>query len=836
MYIPLLLSSLLAQPMPASSEVADMHRWAQTRFGQDDAAPRPGLRLVSGHDALQVNHHRGQELSAAGRTYTRGLYVHAPGEVAVTLPGPGDTFSVLLGVDTNFQTSGGRGSVDLAVDVRGSTVFQSQVVREGGGPIPCTVDLAGATVFTLRVGDGGDGIACDQAALLDPRVTLADGSEVLLDELPRAGWLDDFYDAAPPFSFTYAGVSSRDFLASWLAERQERMLDADRLERTITWTDPDTELSVQCVSVTYLQFPLVEWTVWLENGGDQDTPLLEGLHALDITPTQLTPEAPPLLHHNKGTVVTTVAVPEGKHDFEPLETRLKLGEPLRFTPPQGRPCAGEWPYFNLAYPDGGLLFAVGWPGQWTASFEALDTRTTHIRAGQATTHFRLRPGERVRTPLIALQFSQGNDWMRAQNVWRRWMRAWNTPSFHGKPLEPFTAGFCGYYAPPGLELSARLEMQFIDLYAQKGFPLDGWWIDAGWYQCVGDFQNTGTASHEWNNTGTWKVDRTRFPEGLRPCFDLAKEKGFREAVLWMEPERVVKDMELHRDHPEWLLDASGGWATMYLLNFGDPEAAAWITRRVGDILEEAGATVYREDHNFAPLDYWLQNDGPDRKGITENLYIQGHLKFWDDLRDRIPGLLIDTCASGGHRLDLETLRRSVPLWRTDWPWEPLAQQCQTYGISQWIPYHGTGVVDGDDYTVRSDMAPFFLLSWDLRREDLDYARLRQLEAEWRATAKYRLGDFWPITDYSLSEGAWCAWQYDRPDMDEGLIQVFRRSDSIYRAADLRLHGLMDDAWYQVEDMDAGALGRFKGSALMAEGLPLTVGSPRTAVTLVYRRE
>jgi len=234
-----------------------------------------------------------------------------------------------------------------------------------------------------------------------------------------------------------------------------------------------------------------------------------------------------------------------------------------------------------------------------------------------------------------------------------------------------------------------------------------------------------------------------------------------------------------------------------------------------------------------PLGYWLQADTEDRKGITENHYVKGYLAFWDALLARIPGLLIDTCASGGHRDDLETLRRSVPLWRTDWPWEAIAQQGQTYGLSLWVPYHGTGVVDGDDYTIRSDMAPFFLESWDMRRKDLDYARLRELMKEWRETADCRLGDFWPLTDYSLGEGDWMAWQYDRPDLGLGLIQVFRRARSIFRVADLRLRNLDPEASYAIHDYDTGNETVHTGKALMRDGLPLEVDSPRTAITLRY---
>ena len=71
-----------------------------------------------------------------------------------------------------------------------------------------------------------------------------------------------------------------------------------------------------------------------------------------------------------------------------------------------------------------------------------------------------------------------------------------------------------------------------------------------------------------------------------------------------------------------------------------------------------------------PLSNWRENDAEDRQGITENHLVTGYLAYWDELRRRHPNMLIDTCASGGRRNDIETLRRAVPLLRSDWLLEP----------------------------------------------------------------------------------------------------------------------------------------------------------------------
>ena len=106
-----------------------------------------------------------------------------------------------------------------------------------------------------------------------------------------------------------------------------------------------------------------------------------------------------------------------------------------FVPDGGRPSNGEWPYYNLECPDEerGAIIAIGWPGQWKSQFVRDDGVQLRFIAGQELTHLTLHPGEEIRTPLIALQFYRG-DWLRGQNIWRRWMLDHNFPKDHGKPL------------------------------------------------------------------------------------------------------------------------------------------------------------------------------------------------------------------------------------------------------------------------------------------------------------------------------------------------------------------------------------------------------------------
>ena len=80
-----------------------------------------------------------------------------------------------------------------------------------------------------------------------------------------------------------------------------------------------------------------------------------------------------------------------------------------------------------------MILAVGWPGQWEAVFERSEDGSLHLRAGQQLTHLGLKPGEEIRTPSTTLLFWQGDDLVRAQNLWRSWYLAHVLPPYPSSP-------------------------------------------------------------------------------------------------------------------------------------------------------------------------------------------------------------------------------------------------------------------------------------------------------------------------------------------------------------------------------------------------------------------
>ena len=146
----------------------------------------------------------------------------------------------------------------------------------------------------------------------------------------------------------------------------------------------------------------------------------------------------------------------------------------------------------------------------------------------------------------------------------------------------------------------------------------------------------------------------------------------------------------------------------------------------------------------------------------------------------IPGMLYDNCASGGRRNDLESMRRGVPFTKSDYALEPVGVQCETYGISLWLPYYAaTWMWNEDAYTCRSNMAHVTgaLLKLDDKNQGKQFPK--RLD-EWRKTVANYWGDFWPLTPYSLENNVWIAWQFDCPEEGEGVVQAFRRAEQRLR--------------------------------------------------------
>jgi alpha-galactosidase len=339
----------------------------------------------------------------------------------------------------------------------------------------------------------------------------------------------------PPFSFNYGGTPSSTLLSSWPRQVTTRQLDINRTEHVVVWTDAQSGLEVRCVMVEYHDYPVSEWTVYLKNVGTQNSSILQGILGLDMSLSRTA--------RFEYTLLGIQGDVNNAESYRPFELTLGPGATKVFSPPSisGKSSDGPdgWPYHNLRMPGGGIIMAVGWPGQWASSFTRVGSRRLDVKAGQQLTNLYLMPGEEIRTPLMALLFWRGDDTIRSQNLWRRWYNA--------------------HVLPNGQEPVQQIQVSGNDparvlFFINNGIVPDICWRDAGaggstWYPSdMGPY----TGDLAWLNTGTWEIVPTKYPNGFKPFSDYVHSQGMK-FLLWFEPERVGSPATFLGSHPEWLL-------------------------------------------------------------------------------------------------------------------------------------------------------------------------------------------------------------------------------------------------------------------------------------------
>lgn len=821
------IATVLAAPLatapvravtPVAEELASSLRWAAATFGPGAPADQPSLKLLYQDVAdgvMRGKSWRGTPFQLGQKTYAHGLAFNATKHFLVQLGQPAERFTADVGLENNDDTQRGaklgNGSVTFHVLVGDRETAATAVMRLEDGPRALDVSLGGATEFEIRVKDGGDGRGWDQALWAGAVVTMRDGSTLRLQDLPLAGQAKANPHA---ISFLVDGQPSAAVLPKWSRSVRELGQGDPPLGREVVYADPASGLQIRIEVESFQDFPAVEWVARFRNTAATNSPLLESIHAFDAALPLLSGGAS-TLHWAKGGVASF-------DDFAPQETALKPGSTLRLQPGGGRSSSQVLPFFNVEGAGGGVIVAIGWSGEWAADFAGDASGTVSLKTGMARTRLSLRPGEEIRTPRLLLLFYQGDRW-RGQNLLRQFILAHHRPRPNGRPLvAPITCGNWG-----GTRAEVHLD-NIRQIIAQR-LPIDYYWIDAEWYGKGG-----------WPvNVGDWTVKRDLYPQGFKPLSDTLRQSG-RELMLWFEPERVFKGTPWFREYPEWLLGPHGDNA---LLNLGNPAARELLTRFLSERIEEFGLGCYRQDFNMDPLPFWQAADAPDRQGISEMRHIEGLYAYWDALLAAHPGLLIDNCASGGRRIDLETVGRATPFWRTDGPRDPIAHQCHTYGLLPWVPLSATSQDRaGDDYEFRSSMCSALCLNWwiagDVPAERIppdfpfDWAR-RTLE-QYVKLREFYYGDYYPLTPYSQARDVWMAYQLDRPDRGEGLIVALRRPDSPYESARFALRGLNPDCDYVLTDLDTGRAHRVNGSDLSGPGVEVGIARKPGSALVTYR--
>lgn len=696
----------------------------------------------------------------------------------------------------------------------------------------CSDNAADATYVNYIIQNDED----NEYFFMDREYALtADDTETTEKEIEKAGeWLSDYIlkgDKDNAFNFLIDGKSFVDDIKSWKLST-EKTQDDIKTDWTLTYTKNGQPLEVVVFATAYKEYAIIEWTVYINNIGEENSGVISEFQSLN---KKFGNAKEYNITYWKGSKARTEDFSATNKDLEENNTLFLMGV-------NGKASRDYSPYFNIQWENEkadwgkeGIYVSVGWPAEWIAGITDVGN-SVEITSGQKNLSTYLMPGESIRSPLMTLLFWE-KDLMRAQNLWRRWVYNDAMPQPDGEPIQPMLTGNTAQTTDLTQSATTENQLEAIKLWGEVGYDIDAWQFDAGWGRQIGG---------DWyGSSGSWKADKERFNGTLAPVAKAIEEKDW-DFIVWHDFERVGTGSDWYNKYndTDGLINLKKG---AHLLNLADEKTADEVTEEILAHLESDGITIYRQDNCFADTMadnmnmFWTAKDkeqGENRNGITENKHIVNYLEYYDAVLEQT-GTFIDNCAGGGRRLDLETIKRSACLWRSDYCYEPTGTQCHSWSINFFLPYSGQGSLNEDPlamtYYFRSNMMTSMLLPWRVNESHLKESvntRYKNLIAEHRAYAGYMTEDYYPLTPYSEAEDAWMAWQFNDADTSSGIVQVFRRTQSKVETDRFFLSGLDMDTTYLVENIDGGSA-EYTGRELMCDGIQITVPYSGTALILKY---
>jgi alpha-galactosidase len=178
-------------------------------------------------------------------------------------------------------------------------------------------------------------------------------------------------------------------------------------------------------------------------------------------------------------------------------------------------------------------------------------------------------------------------------------------------------------------------------------------LDDGWFH---------SRRNDRAGLGDWVIDPAVWPNGLTPIIEYINSKGI-EFGLWFEGEMVNPDSDLYRAHPEWILHEGDRvpplWRHQLVLDLAHEDAYEHVLEQTSAVLAAHNIAYIKWDHNRVLVDAGHLGVAGVR-GQTQAIYC-----LFAELKKRHPGLEIESCASGGARIDLGVIDYVDRFWTSD---------------------------------------------------------------------------------------------------------------------------------------------------------------------------
>ncbi|WP_029064680.1 alpha-galactosidase [Labrenzia sp. DG1229] len=169
-------------------------------------------------------------------------------------------------------------------------------------------------------------------------------------------------------------------------------------------------------------------------------------------------------------------------------------------------------------------------------------------------------------------------------------------------------------------------------------------LDDGWF---------GLRDDDTSSLGDWGIDRRKYPDGLAPLVEHVKGLGL-EFGIWFEPEMINEDSELFRSRPEWVLGPLGQvrGRQQLCLDMSRDDVRTYLYNCIAEVLSTNDIGYIKWDHNRV-------------LPIVDAAQTEGTYALIDRLRADFPHVEIESCASGGGRVDFGILKRTQRVWLSD---------------------------------------------------------------------------------------------------------------------------------------------------------------------------
>ncbi|MFC5929008.1 alpha-galactosidase [Cryobacterium melibiosiphilum] len=351
---------------------------------------------------------------------------------------------------------------------------------------------------------------------------------------------------------------------------------------------------------------------------------------------------------------------------------------------------------------------VGWSGNHREYAERLSNGTQVLGGGELLLpgEVRLAAGDSYDSPWVYASWGRGLD--QVAERFHDYLRS--RPGHPSSPRPVVLNTWEAVYFDHDLGRLTELAEAAAEVGAER-FVLDD-----GWFRHRRD---------DSAGLGDWYVDETVWPDGLDPLIDRVTGLGL-QFGLWVEPEMINPDSDLARAHPEWMLAPAGRLPVasrqQQVLDLGHPEAFAHILQRLDEILTRNRIGYLKWDHNRDLVEAGHSPTGA--AGVHEQTLAV--YRLLDELRERHPGVEIESCSSGGGRADLGILERTDRIWASD-VIDPLERQQIQRWTGQLVPpelvgshvgsptAHTTGRSHALSFRAGTALFGHFGIEWDISR-------------------------------------------------------------------------------------------------------------------------